>query len=118
MTAVIESFIRHSDNQIKLTLTEDDEAVSGEWTQLDININGALISRAANGNGVTLDASSGLLTISPADLLSAEKAAIDTLTTARIHRVQIVVTSSVNDDGAVFGGKGEDQIYFRISDKP
>jgi hypothetical protein len=34
------------------------------------------------------------------------------------YRVQIIVTSINNDDGAVFGGDGSDRIVFLISDKP
>lgn len=119
MSAVVENFIRNSDNKIKLTLTEDGGAVSGAWDQLDIHIGrSVLISRTANGNGVTLDESTGLLTISPGDLLPGEIEALNALATTRAHRVQIVVTTTLNDDGAVFGGDGSDRISFRISDKP
>lgn len=116
--AVLEQFIRDSDNQIKLTLTEDDEPISGIWTGLDIHFGGVTISRAADGNGVSLNTSTGILIISPGDLTTDEKAAIALLRADRNYRAQIVVTSTLNDDGAVFGGNGSTAILFHISDKP
>lgn len=116
--AVLERLIRNSDNQIKLTLTEDGVNISGLWSALDIFFGDVTIHRTANGDGVTLSAVTGVLTINPADLTVDEKAAIDLLSSGRNYRAQIVVTSTTNDNGAVFGGDGSTAIYFHISDKP
>lgn len=115
----IEYFVRDSDNQIKLTLTEDAVAISGAWTGLDIFVDGTLvITRTTNGNGITLDTGTGLLTITPGDLTTLEKTAFGLFAAGEYHEVQLVVTSSINDDGAVFGGAGAEPLYFFISDKP
>jgi hypothetical protein len=112
-----EQFVRDSDNQIRLQLLEDGAAVSGEWTQLDICFGGVTITRAESEDGVALSTTTGILTINPGDLTTDEKAAIAALP-KKMYRVEIIVTSSENDDGAVFGGDGSERIYFRISDKP
>ena len=114
----IEYLIRDSDNQIKLTLTEDDIAVAGPWDAIDIDIGGIMINRTADGDGVTLDTSTGLLTITPADLTTDEKAALAELRGSRFYRGRIVLTSTLNDDGVVFGGPDADPLFFHISDKP
>jgi hypothetical protein len=117
--AVIEQFIRDSDNQIKLTLTEDGAAVSGAWSELDVIINGdVVLHRTADGDGVSFATDTGILIIQPGDLTNDEKAAIDLLRANQAYPVQIVVTSILNDDGAVFGGAGSTKILFHISDKP
>lgn len=116
--AVIEQLIRNSDNQIKLTLTEDGLPISGAWTELDIYINDVNLHRTADGDGVTLSVSTGVLTITPADLAAGEITLLAALSIRELHPVQIVVTSTLNDDGAVFGGEGSPLILFRISDKP
>ena len=114
-----EYFIRDSDNLIKLTLTEDGVPISGAWSAVDIVVDGTtVIHRTGDGNGVTLDTTTGLLTISPGDLTADEKALFAVFTPERIYRTQIVVTSALNDDGAVFGGPGSELLYFYISDKP
>lgn len=116
----IEQFIRNSDNQILLTLTEDRVAVTGAWTGVDIFFDNELvIHRTVDGDGVTFSTVTGILTINPGDLTTAEKTAIDLLDAERFYRTKIVITSSTNDDGAVFGGAGAaDPLYFYISDKP
>lgn len=114
----VEQFIRNSDNLIKLTLTEDDVAISGAWSSLDIVIGGVTIHRTGDGNGVTLDTTNALLTISPGDLTTGEKDALALLQSHRSYETQIVVTTVLNDDGAVFGGSGSEPLYFHISDKP
>jgi hypothetical protein len=114
----LEYFIRGSDNQVKLTLTEDGLPVAGAWTSLDIWIGDDVqITRANDGDGVTLSTTTGILTISPADLTAPEIAELAELSTLKLYRVRIVVTSGLND-GAVFGGPGSDAILFRIGDKP
>ena len=114
-----EYFIRDSDNLIKLTLTEDGVPVSGAWSALDITVEGVpYIHRTADGNGVTLNTGSGLLTISPGDLTTSEKAAFALLTTGRPYRVEIVVTTALNDDGAVFGAPGSEELRFLFYDNP
>lgn len=113
----VQHFIRDSDNLIKLTLTEDDEAITGAWSELDIYIGNVHIHRTADGDGVSLDTSTGLLTISPGDLTTDEKAEL-ALLRRWSYKTQIVVTSVLNDDGAVFGGDGSETLYFNISDKP
>lgn len=115
---ISEQLIRGADNQIKLVLTEDGVPISGAWTGLDIHIGDVVITRTADGDGVTLSTSTGMLIINPADLTAPEVAALDALNKNRSYKVQIVVTSVLNDDGAVFGGNGSDGIYFFISDKP
>lgn len=117
---VTEQFVRNSDNQIKLTLTEDGSPIAGEWDALDIFIGDDIqIHRDADGNGVTLSTTTGLLTINPGDLTTDEKAALDELRTAGYrYRVRIVVFSAVNDDGAVFGNTSGESIYFVMSDNP
>lgn len=116
--AVIEQLIRDSDNLIKLQLTEDGAAISGAWTGLDITFGGVTITRTADGDGVTLSTATGILSISPGDLKTTEKSAIDLLQVGNSYRAQIVVTSTLNDDGVVFGGQGSTAILFAISDKP
>jgi hypothetical protein len=112
-----EYFIRNSDNAIKLTLTEDGVAISGTWTGLDIIIGSVTLHRTANGDGITLNSSTGLLTLNPGDLLPAEITLINALQKG-FQPVQIVVTSAANDDGTVFGGSANDRIRFFVSDKP
>src|SRR5688572_27020675 len=114
----IENFIRGADNQIKLTLTEDGEAISGAWTGLDIWIGSVQLTRAEDGDGITLDTATGLLTITPANLTTDEKTELDSLSIRIGYRVKIIVTSALNDDGAVFGGDGSEKIIFMMSDKP
>lgn len=120
MEIVLEQFIRNSDNQIKLTLTEDEEAISGAWSELDIWIQDVHIHRTADGDGVELNTSTGVLILTPSDLLPAELDAVAELSTMRPHRVRIVVTSVLNDEGVVFGGGtgAAMNIYFHVSDKP
>jgi hypothetical protein len=115
---MLEHFIRDSDNQIKLTLTEDGSPISGAWTELDIWIGDVQIHRTSDGEGVSLSTTTGLLTLTPADLAAGELAAIALLSVMSVQRVQIVVKSALNDDGAVFGGTSADSIYFKITDKP
>ena len=120
MEVVLEQLIRNSDNQVKLVLTEDGIPISGAWSELDIWIGDVQINRTADGDGVELNTSTGILTLTPADLLPAELSAIAELSTYRRHKVEIVVTSTLNDEGVVFGGGiGADMnIYFQVSDKP
>lgn len=113
MKSVTEPFIKGSDNQIVLTLTEDGQAISGAWTQIDIFIgHAAKITRNADGNGVALDTATGVLTITPGDLVE------DLAALSGKYRVQIVITDPTNDDGAVFGGADSDQLFFMFSEKP
>lgn len=118
MARILEQFIRGSDNQIKLALTEDGSAVFGAWTGLEIHFAGVVLERSASGDGVELSESTGVLTITPANLLPDELTAIEAIPEWTYHRVQIIVTGSLNDDGAVFGGSGSTSIIFHISDKP
>ncbi len=117
--SVIEQFIRGSDNQIKVILTEDGSPIVGEWTDLEIFVDGvSMITRTVDGDGVTLSAITGVLTINPGDLTAPEKALFDALTAYQFYPVEIVVTSTAADDGAVFGGNGSTRIKFQVSDKP
>lgn len=113
-----EHFVRNSDNQIKLTLTEDGIAITGAWTELDIFIAGVEIHRDADADGVELNTSTGLLTLTPGDMTTDEKTELDALSTLCGHRVKIVVYSVINDDGAVFGADGSERIIFMMVDKP
>lgn len=114
-----EYLIRNSDNQIKLTLTEDGIPIAGAWTELDIYIDTVhVIHRTANGDGVSLDTATGLLIITPGDLTVSEKADLALFQPYWSHQTQIVVTTTLNDDGAVFGGDGAEPLVFYISDKP
>lgn len=112
-----EYFIRNSDNAIKLTLTEDGVPISGSWTALDVSIGTVTLHRSGDGDGLSLGFADGLLVIDPGDLLPAEITALAALQKG-FQPVQIVVTSAVNDDGAVFGGSANDRIRFFVSDKP
>ena len=114
----IDNLVRGSDNPIKLSLTEDGSPVAGVWDTLDIWIGSVNLNRTADGDGVTLDTSTGLLTIIPANLLPAEIADLAELSARRSYLVKIVITSALVDDGAVFGGAGSEKIIFMISDKP
>ena len=115
---VIENFVRGSDNQIKLTLTEDGEAITGNWDELDIWIGDNQIHRDVDGDGVSLSTTTGLLIIIPEELTAAEIFALDQLSSKQSYRVQIIIKSALNTNGAVFGGSGSDRIFFTISDKP
>lgn len=100
-------------------MTEDDIAITGAWTAIDIFIGDAdVIHRTADGDGVTFGTATGLLTITPGDLTTAEKAALALLAAEQYHGTQIVITSALNDDGAVWAGAGADPLYFFVSDKP
>ena len=112
-----EYLIRNSDNAIKMTLTEDGVAISGTWTALDVWIGTVNLHRTVNGSGLTLNSSTGLLTLNPGDLLPQEVTDLGRLRVG-YYTVKIVVTSSINDDGAVFGATASDQIRFYIDDKP
>ena len=114
----IENLVRNSDNQIRLTLTENGEAVTGVWTGLDIWVGAVNLHRDADGDGITLDVATGLLTIIPANLTTDEKTELEALSARRSYRVRIVVTGALIDDGAVFGGDGAEKIIFQMSDKP
>lgn len=112
---MLEHFIKGSDNQISLTLTEDGDAIAGQWTSLEIWIGDLQIQRAADGDGVALNTSTGVLTITPADLSED----LSSLVVGETYRVQIVVTDAVNDDGALFGGNDSPEwLEFQISQKP
>jgi hypothetical protein len=117
--AVVERLVRNSDNLIKLTLTEDGAAISGAWTSLEVHIGDTIVfTRSANGNGITLSVTTGVLTIDPADLSAPELTQLDTLVAGQFYKVRIVVYSASNDDGAVFCGPGSTLLMFHISDKP
>jgi hypothetical protein len=115
---LIEHFIRGSSNLILITLTEDGDPITGAWTALDIWIADIQLHRTEDGDGISLNTSTGLLTITPELLTAAEILAIDQLSSRESYRVIITVTSALNDNGAVFGGTGSDRIFFTISDKP
>lgn len=117
MGAVVEQLIRGSDVQIKLTLTEDGLPISGAWDSIEIYIGDVLIERNADGDGVSLSTSTGVLILTPADLTTLEKTALDALN-FQLYPVRIVVVSTLNDDGVVFGGNGSTRILFNISDRP
>lgn len=116
--AVVEDFIRGSDNQIKLQLTEDDDPILGAWSGLDIHIGDVVLTRTASQDGIVLSEATGVLTINPADLDPAELTALEALRAGVSYKVKIVLTSVLNDDGVVFGGAGSTRIYFNIVDKP
>ncbi len=115
---ISEQLVRHSDNQIRLILTEDGDPITGAWTSIEIFLGGISILRTQNEDGITLSTTTGLFTLNPADLTAPEVLLLDTLTAGVGYRVQIVIKSAINDDGAVFGGEGSDSIFFFISDKP
>jgi len=113
-----EYFIRGSDNQIKLALTEDNLPISGEWIAVDIHIVSKVIHRDINEDGVSLDIPTGILMITPGELTSEEQADIAELASNRNYRTYIVITTTLNPNGAVFGGPGSNPLFFHISDKP
>lgn len=106
--------IRNSDTQIKLQLLEDDVAISGAWTQVDVHIGSVTITRNADGNGVALSTGDGTLTLTPADITED----LSGLVAGRTYRGYVVVTDAINDDGIVWGNDGHDRLFFVISDKP
>lgn len=121
--ALIERFVRDTDNQVSITLTESGTPISGAWTGLDIFIGAGLseqvtLTRSSDADGVTLaTGGTGVLTINPGDLTAEEKTAVDALLLNHKYRVKIVVTTSTNDDGAVFPDE-DSRLYFLIHDKP
>lgn len=119
MGAVVEQFIRSSDVQIKLTLTEDGLPISGAWSSLEVWVGDELfIERSADGDGISLSTSTGILIFTPADLTAPEKALFLALTRGQLHPIRIVVFSVLNDDGVVFGGAGSTRILFNVTDRP
>lgn len=115
MGNVTEHFIKGSDNQIKLILTEDGSAISGAWTRLEVWIGDLEIERTTDENGIALNTSTGELTITPADLTED----LSSLVVNRLYRVLIVLVDATNDDGALFGGNDStDRLYFLVSELP
>lgn len=114
-TIVREFFLRGTDNQISITLTENDVAISGAWTRLEIWIGSLEIERNVDGNGVALNTSTGVLTITPADLTEDLSSLVD----GQEYDVLVRVVDSGNDDGAVFGGEDSDaRLIFKVSTPP
>ena len=122
MGNVTEQFLKSRNNVITLTLTEDGAAISGSWTDLDIDIIDiksqavALnISRTSDGDGVALNTSTGVLTINEG--LLTEDASV--LKNNKLYRAVVTVKSSTNAQGAVFGGEDStDKLYFYVSAPP
>lgn len=118
MGAVVEQLIRGSDVQIKLQLTEDGAAIFGAWDSLEVHIGDAVVlDRSADGDGIELSTATGILVLTPANLTVPEQTELLTLN-RQLYAVRIVVFSTLNDDGVVFGGNGSTRILFNISDKP
>ena len=122
MTNITEHFIKGSDNVITLTLEEDDVAITGSWSALNIHFcNPAdpetailTITRASSSNGIAL--SSGVLTIRP-------RALSETLTdliAGRLYRIFVKVTdATTNTVGAYFGEEDStERLYFLVTDPP
>ena len=118
MADLTENFVKDSNNIISLTLTEDGTAISGAWTDLDIDFyrNGTLalnISRTADGTGVALNTSTGILTINPAQLSET----LTDLIAGVLYRIFITVKDSTNPEGAIFGAEDStSRLYFLVTD--
>lgn len=117
MTSITEHFIKGSDNEITLTLTEDEAAISGAWTDLDIDLCAPNdlsttvlnISRASNSNGIEL--TSGVLSIVPGALTET----LTPLVVGRLYRVFVTVKTATQTYGADFGrGDSTNQLYFLV----
>lgn len=116
MNSATEVFIKGSDNQIVVQLTEDGVGISGAWTSLTVYIGDALtITRSANGSGVDLDSATGDLTITPGQLTENLSALIE----GQLYPVWVKVASSANPNGVDFGaGDSTSRLYFLIQERP
>lgn len=116
---VTEHFVKDTNNVITLTLTENGVGISGTWTSLEIRIGGLVtITRSSDGDGITLNTTTGVLTIDPGDLLAAEKAAYANLLPGNLYRTYVSVFDSGNDDGVDFGADDSEDgpLFFLVSD--
>lgn len=113
-----EDFLKGTNNVIALTLTEDGAAIAGAWTEVEISIgewdDSVQITRTADGDGVALNASNGVLTINPGQLSEDLTSLV-----AGEYPVYVRVTDATNPDGAVFGGSDStDRLVFVVSEPP
>ena len=117
-----EYFIKGSDNKITLTLREDAVAISETPTELAIYIGDdpnnpvVTMTRAAPiGDGVSYAA--GVVEITPADLTET----LADLIPGSKHRVFIVVKTSADPNGVVFGqddDEGSTELVFHVRKNP
>ena len=119
MASITKAFIKGSDNQIVVTLTENGVGITGTWTSLAIFIGYptaiVTINRTSDQDGVALNTSTGVLTITPGKLTENLAA----LLSGALHRVWVKVISTANPEGVDFGAKDSDaKLYFEIQDRP
>lgn len=119
MSSITETFIKGSDNQIVLKLTENGVGIAGAWSSLSIFIGYptaiVTITRTADGNGVALNTSTGDLTLTPGKLTESLAALIG----GSLHRVWVKVVSTANPNGVDFGANDSDaKLYFEVQDRP
>ncbi len=115
MTVNVDRFIKGSDNDITLTLTEDGTAISNTPTDLTVDIGGLVsINRTTfPSNGIAF--ASGIVTITPGDLTEDLSALLD----GTVHRVKVVFIDGSNPNGIVYGGNDSANLqYFEISTTP
>lgn len=110
MTATTEYLVRNSDNTITLNMLENNANVSVTWTQIDIAFGGVTLTRTAEEDGITF--ASGVLDIIPGSLTTAEKAALDALQPASLHRAYITVISALEPSGVQYGAADSDNKLF------
>lgn len=117
---VTEHLVKESDNIITMTLTEDDVAVTGSWTQIDVHMldlrdaSVLTITRTSEADGIGF--SSGILTITPGDLTED----LSVLNANNLYRSYIQVTSSSALNGDYFGGSdtNDTKLYLYVTDPP
>lgn len=120
MPNLTKTFAKSSDNEIKVTLKEDGTGIAGAWDQVDIDLydmrQGSVVSitRTTAENGVTLNTGTGLLTITPGDLVESLAA----LVAHNLYRVIIEVTTATEPNGVYFGDAGtlDSKLYFYVTD--
>ena len=114
-----EYFIKDSDNQVIVTLTEDDVAISTTPTEVNIVMYKAWSAQPAltitrtsfPDNGVNY--ASGVVTITPRSLSED----LSVLTGGHVYRVVITVKSVAETSGVNYGaGDSDDKLWFLVSD--
>jgi hypothetical protein len=115
MSDLTENFIKGSDNTVSITLTEDETAFALTPTEISVVI-GDVVTITRSPSGAGLSYSGGvLLDIVPRTLTEDLSALGDGST----HRVKVVVKTSSETSGIVFGDDDyAEKLYFKISSNP
>lgn len=115
MQNTTEHLIVDSNNTITLTLTEAGAPITVSYTGLRIVFGGVTLFRSADGDGISLG--NGVLNITPGLLLDAERDAIRALTKPQLYRAYVVVLSSQEPRGVVYGASdSESQLHLYVTD--